>query len=100
MADSNGETPAKSLDLREVLEFRMEDGSVQTFEVKAILEDTESGQSYAILERAESEGDEGEVIVTDLQGNLLEDEELAEEILEEFLVFSEEAADDGGEKPE
>lgn len=100
MADSNGETPSQSLDLHEVLEFRMEDGSVQTFEVKAILEDTESGQSYAILERSEAEGDEGEVIVTDLQGNLLEDEGLAEEILEEFLVFNEEAADDGGEKPE
>lgn len=100
MADSNGETPSGPLDLREVLEFRMEDGSVQAFEVKAILEDTESGQSYAILERDDPESDEGEVIVTDLQGNLLEDEELAEEILEEFMVFNEEAADDGGEKPQ
>lgn len=100
MADSNGEAPGAPLDLREVLEFQMEDGSVQAFEVKAILEDTESGQSYAILERDDSGGDEGEVIVTDLQGNLLEDETLAQEILEEFLVFNEEAADDGGEKPE
>lgn len=100
MADSNGEISSGPLDLREVLEFQMEDGSVQAFEVKAILEDTESGQSYAILERDVPDAEEGEVIVTDLHGNLLEDDALAEEILEEFLVFSEEAADDGGEKPE
>lgn len=100
MADSNGEISSGPLDLREVLEFQMEDGSVQAFEVKAILEDNENGQSYAILERDVPGTEEGEVIVTDLQGNLLEDEPLAEEIFEDFLVFSEEAADDGGEKPE
>lgn len=100
MADSNGEISNGPLDLREVLEFQMEDGSVQTFEVRAIFEDPESGESYAILERDVPGTEEGEVIVTDLRANLVEDGRIVEEVLEEYRIFSEEAADDGGEKPE
>ena len=35
--------------------------------------------------------------MTDLEGNLLEDDTLAQEILDEFLVFAEEAGEEGGD---
>ena len=49
------------------------------------------------MERLARSGDEGEgeeeaeFIVTDSVGNLLEDDELAQEILDEFLLFAEES---------
>ena len=66
--------------------------------MRAILEDTESGVSYAVLERELEDRDEGEIVVTDLEGNVIEDEELVEDILENYTTFAEEAADDGGAK--
>jgi hypothetical protein len=98
MASPNGEAPRGPLELREVLQFRADDGSVLEFEVRAILEDTESGVSYAVLERELEDRDEGEIVVTDLEGNVIEDEELIEDILENYTTFAEEAADDGGAK--
>ncbi|HEY1655815.1 MAG TPA: hypothetical protein VGF86_11955 [Candidatus Tumulicola sp.] len=98
MASPNGEAPGEPLELREVLEFQNDDGATMEFEVKAILEDTDSGLSYAVLERDLADGDEGEVVVTDLYGNLVEDEDLVADILENYDVFVEEANDDGGGK--
>ena len=95
---SNGQTPHGPLDVGDVLAVQVDDGSTLEFEVRAILQDSETDASYAILERDLSEGDEGEVIVTDIDGNLVEDEELAQDVLDNYLIFAEEAVDDGGGK--
>jgi hypothetical protein len=103
MPSSNGEAPGEPLELSEVLYIETKDGEQLPFEVVGILEDPESGTSYAVLmyeEPGQGEGndEEGQFIVTDLQGDLLDNDELAQEIIEEFLAFAEEAGDDGGEK--
>jgi hypothetical protein len=53
-----------------------------------LVEDDENN-AYAICYSEASD----EFIVTDGQGNLLEDEELAQEILEDYQVLSEESAE-------
>jgi hypothetical protein len=98
MTSSNGQAPNGPLEVGEVLQLQMEDGSTLEFEVRAILEDSESDASYAVLERDPNGGDEAEVIVTDLEGNLIEDDELAQEVLDNYLIFAEEASDEGGGK--
>ena len=98
MPSSNGQAPGTPLEVGEVLQLQMEDGSTLEFEVRAILEDSESAASYAVLERDLETGDEGEVIVTDLEGNLIEDEDLAQDVLDNYLIFAEEAGDEGGGK--
>ena len=96
MPSSNGENLGGPLELSEVLYIETKDGAELPFEVVGILEDPDDGTSYAVLMHEPHDEQEGEFIVTDLQGNLLENEELAQEILDEFLVFAEEAADEGG----
>jgi hypothetical protein len=96
MSSSNGQAPTGPLEVGEVLQLQMEDGSTLEFEVRAILEDSESEASYAVLERELDSDEEGEVIVTDLDGNLIEDDELAQEVLDNYLIFAEEAGDEGG----
>lgn len=99
MSSANGEGPVGALELREVLSVRTESGEERSYEVVAILEDTDSSASYAVLERTdegEREPEEGEFIVTSSDGQLLDDDELAQEILDDFRVFVEEA-DDAGE---
>jgi uncharacterized protein YrzB (UPF0473 family) len=100
MSSSDGEAPSGPLELSEILYIETKEGVELPFEVVGILEDPEDGASYAVLmHEAHDEGEEeGEFIVTDLNGNLIDDDELAQEILDEFLVFAEEAGDDGGEK--
>jgi uncharacterized protein YrzB (UPF0473 family) len=90
---ADGEGP--SLELREVLYVQTNDGKELPFEVVGILKDSENDAQYAVLLHEAEGEDEREFIVTDLQGNLLENATLAQEILDEFLVFAEEAADDG-----
>ena len=81
-----------------MLYIETKDGGELPFEVVGILEDPDDGTSYAVLMHEPQETDaESEFIVTDLQGNLLEDETLAQEILDEFLVFAEEAGEEGGD---
>jgi hypothetical protein len=100
MPSSNGETPSGPLELSEVLYIETKDGTQLPFEVVGILEDPDDGSTYAVLmhepQPEEESEEQGEFIVTDLQGNLLDDEELAQNILDDFLVFAEEAGDDGG----
>ncbi|HZZ00411.1 MAG TPA: hypothetical protein VFE36_12630 [Candidatus Baltobacteraceae bacterium] len=98
MPSDNGERPSGPLELSEVLYIKTKDGAEMPFEVVGILEDPDDGSSYAVLMHEPEEESEGEFIVTDLEGNLVDDEELAQEILDEFLVFAEEAGDDGGAK--
>ena len=97
MASTNGEATSGPLELSEILMIQTKDGAELPFEVVGILEDPDDGSSYAVLmyEPKEEEG-ESEFIVTDLEGNLLEDDALAQEILDEFLVFAEEAGDEAG----
>jgi uncharacterized protein YrzB (UPF0473 family) len=98
MSSNNGETKSGPLELSEVLYIETKDGGELPFEVVGILEDPDSGTSYAVLMHEPKDDDaESEFIVTDLDGNLLEDEALAQEILDEFLVFAEEAGEEGGE---
>ncbi len=99
MTTDNGETKSGPLELSETLYIETKDGGELPFEVVGILEDPDDGSSYAVLmHEPQDEEAESEFIVTDLEGNLLEDDELAQEILDEFLVFAEEAGDeDGGE---
>lgn len=98
MPSAGDQTPSGPLELSEILYIETKDGSELPFEVVGILEDPEDKTSYAVLMHEPAGEGEGEFIVTDLEGNLLEDEELAQEILDEFLVFAEEAGDDGGAK--
>lgn len=100
--DANGEAPSGPLELSEILYIETKDGQQLPFEVVGILEDPESQISYAVLvHEAHPEGGEpdedGEFIVTDLEGNVIQDQALAEEILDEFLLFAEEAGEDAAE---
>jgi hypothetical protein len=71
------------LELSDVLHIATNDGRSLPFEVVGILEDANDGASYAVLFRQAE--DDGEFIVTDLEGKLLDDAELAQEILDDFL---------------
>lgn len=107
MTSNNGESHGTAeergaLELRETLFVKTKDGAELPFEVVGVLEDAEDGTSYAVLMHEgeesgdEEDGDGQEFIVTDLDGNLLEDDALAQDILDDFLAFAEEAGDDGG----
>ena len=96
MSSSNGGGHNEPLDVGEVLELQMEDGSTLEYEVRAIFEDRDANVSYAVLERDPENGGEREVIVTDLDGNLVEDEEQVRDVLDNYDVFNEEAGDSGG----
>jgi uncharacterized protein YrzB (UPF0473 family) len=95
----NGETAKEPLDLNDVLCIQTKDGEELQFTVVGILEDSEDGASYAVLtpQTGENESeDESQAIVTDLHGNLVEDDDLAQEILEDFLEIVEESQDENG----
>ena len=65
----------------------MEDGSELRFEVVGLVEDDESN-AYAVCYNEQAD----EFVVTDQFGDLLEDEDLAQEILDDFFVLAEESA--------
>jgi len=65
----------------------MEDGTALRFEVVGLVEDDE-GHAYAVCYNDSSD----EFVVTDHIGDLLEDEDLAQEILDDFFVLAEESA--------
>ena len=97
MPSSNGESamPQAPLELQEVLHIETKDGASLPFEVVGILEDPEEGTSYAVLlHEPEDSGDE-QFVVTDIAGNLLEDDAFAQQILDEFLTYAREADDEG-----
>ena len=100
MTTDNGETPKEALELSDVLTIKTNDGAELQFTVVGILEDPDDGSSYAVLmPEATDESDpeeEGQAIVTDLQGNLIEDDDLAQEILEDFLEVVDESHDESG----
>jgi uncharacterized protein YrzB (UPF0473 family) len=96
----NGETTKELLDLSDVLTIQTKDGQELQFTVVGILQDADDGTSYAVLTpQAAGEGDSDEdldAIVTDLHGNLIEDDELAQEILEDFIDIVDESQDESG----
>ena len=65
----------------------MEDGSQLKFEVVGLVEDDE-GHAYAVCYNDTDD----EFVVTDDVGELLDDEELAQEILDDFFVLAEESS--------
>jgi hypothetical protein len=95
MPSSNGESgvPHAPLELQHALYIEAEDGTSLRFEVVGILEDPQEHLSYAVLVHEPEEGDE-QFIVTDLEGNLLENERLAQEILDDFLAYAHDDDDD------
>ena len=90
MPTPNGETDESRgpLELSDVLNVETHDGASLPFEVVGILEDPEERVSYAVLRHEPDSDEEESFIVTDLEGNLLDDEGLAQEILDDFLAFS------------
>lgn len=87
--DSTG--PQQALELRDVLVIQTTDDKEMEFEVVGLVEDDEN-HTYAVLYCEP----EDEFVVTDAQGNLLADDELAQEILEDFFVLAEESGQDEG----
>jgi hypothetical protein len=89
------------MELSEVLHVTTSDGASYEFEVVGILEDPDAEASYAVLWHEGQGNGEGQFIVTDGAGNILEDEELAQRVLDEFLDFAEEEhgeAESNGER--
>lgn len=95
MPSTNGEAPSAPLELSEILQVGTKDGVRRPFKVVGILEDEDDGRSYAVLvHEPDAEGDP-EFIVTDLDGNLLEDAGLAQEIYEDFAAIAQDEHDGG-----
>lgn len=74
------------LDLHDHVTLTLEDGSERKFEVVGVLEDDDDN-GYAVAYDETND----EYIVTDDFGNLLDDDELAQEILDNYQDFNEEA---------
>jgi hypothetical protein len=73
----------------------MEDGTALRFEVVGLVEDDE-GNAYAVCYNDTND----EFVVTDQFGELLDDEELAQEILDDFFVLAEESGPEATAPPE
>ena len=88
MASRNGESsPSAPLELRDVLVIKTSDQKEHEYEVVGLVEDEEQ-KTYAVC-YCETED---EFVVTDAIGGLITDENLAQEILDDFQAFAEEAS--------
>ncbi|BDE06364.1 hypothetical protein WPS_16400 [Vulcanimicrobium alpinum] len=65
----------------------MEDGTQHAFEVVGLVEDDENN-AYAVCYNDKAD----EFVVTDQFGELLDDDDLAQEILDDFFVLAEESS--------
>jgi hypothetical protein len=74
-----------------VLVIETNDGNQIEFEVVGLVEDDENN-AYAVCYSEKAD----EFVVTDNVGTLLDDDELAQEILDDFFVLAEEAKPDEG----
>lgn len=88
--NGGGEQPHGPLEVGDVLHIATKDGATLPFEVVGILEDPDDGRTYAVLLNETEDRTDGEFLVTDLDGNLLEDARLAQEIVDDFLLHAEE----------
>jgi len=90
---TNGESgQQQALELRDVLVIQTTDDKQLEFEVVGLVEDEENNQ-YAVLYCEQ----EDEFVVSDAKGNLLQDDDLAQEILDDFFVLAEESGGEGAE---
>ncbi len=87
----DGGTP---LDLRETFVIETKDGREMEFEVVGLVED-EDKTAYAVAYSEE----EDEFVVTTASGTIVEDDELAQEILDDFFALAEETEREEGEEP-
>ncbi|HEV3152591.1 MAG TPA: hypothetical protein VGZ02_02160 [Candidatus Baltobacteraceae bacterium] len=90
MSTNGGTGKSQTLELRDVLVIQTTDQKELEFEVVGLVEDEENN-AYAVLYCEK----EDEFVVTDAQGNLLEDDQLAQEILDDFFVLAEESGGGG-----
>jgi len=86
------ESDTAPLELRDVLVIETNDGQSLEFEVVGLVEDDENN-AYAVCYSEKAD----EFVVTDDTGNLLSNDELAQEILDDFFVLAEESGE--GEAP-
>ena len=75
------------MELRDVLVIETTDDKKFEFEVVGLVEDDEN-HGFAVAYSQEAD----EFVVTDENGKLLEDDDLAQEILDDFFVLAEESA--------
>ncbi|GAC1391859.1 MAG: hypothetical protein NVSMB31_09520 [Vulcanimicrobiaceae bacterium] len=93
MPPTNGESSQTAkLELRDVLVIQTTDDKQLEFEVVGLVED-EDKHTYAVCYCEK----EDEFVVTNATGELLSDDELAQEILDDFFVLAEESAPEDGE---
>jgi uncharacterized beta-barrel protein YwiB (DUF1934 family) len=88
--ESNEQQQQQPLELRDVLVIQTNEDKQLEFEVVGLVEDDENN-AYAVL-YCETED---EFVVTNVKGDLLDDDDLAQEILDDFFVLAEES---GGEE--
>ncbi|MFN2449816.1 MAG: hypothetical protein ABR508_08490 [Candidatus Baltobacteraceae bacterium] len=86
----SGDEKTQALELRDVLVIQTNEEKQLEFEVVGLVEDDEN-KAYAVLY---CEADD-EFVVTDAKGDLLDDDELAQEILDDFFVLAEESGGEG-----
>jgi hypothetical protein len=105
----------RNLELQDLVTFDLAtDDSKREYEVVSLVED--EGTKYGILcaeitcegcqgtgkrdgstcDVCEGEGTDRQFIVTDIHGDLVKDQDLAQEILDDFFILLEEAGDKGG----
>lgn len=84
-----GHEPADSLELRDAIIVETQDGKQLKFEVVGLVEDEET-HSFAVCYCEEVD----EFIVTDVNGTMLDDDKLAQEILDDFFVLAQESSDE------
>jgi hypothetical protein len=87
-AENNDPEGTAPLELRDVLVIETNDGQSLEFEVVGLVEDDENN-AYAVCYSEKAD----EFVVTDESGNLLSNDELAQEILDDFFVLAEESGD-------
>ncbi len=75
------------LELRDVLVIETTDGKQLEFEVVGLVEDDENN-AFAVCYSEKAD----EFVVTDAVGTLLDDDELAQEILDDFFVLADESS--------
>ncbi|MDQ2679971.1 MAG: hypothetical protein M3Y21_02980 [Candidatus Eremiobacteraeota bacterium] len=93
MSSKNGDTPQESaLELRDVLVIETTDEKKMDFEVVGLVEDDENN-TYAVCYCEK----EDEFVVTDIKGTLLSDDDLAQEILDDFFLLAEESNAEGSD---
>lgn len=91
MSSTNGDTPQDTaLELRDVLVIETTDQKKMDFEVVGLVEDDESN-TYAVCYCEKDD----EFVVTDIKGTLLGDDDLAQEILDDFFELAEESSEGG-----